>query len=91
MKPHIAELLLTTAIDAGSDLEIRSDYSGRGMYGEATTAVMADNWKHFLLVVAHTVEHLTENDPDDGKTLNDLYDDLEHLKSDSLGLGLIFY
>ncbi len=35
-----ATAIVTRAADDGTDLDLRTDYSGRGMYGETTAAVV---------------------------------------------------
>lgn len=40
MEAQAAELLQEASNDL---LEVRSDYSGRGMYGDRTTALVGDN------------------------------------------------
>lgn len=42
MKLEDAERIVELALDHGHDMELREDYSGRGMYGKETTAVIGD-------------------------------------------------
>lgn len=83
MRQALATLL---AEDMG---EIRDDYSGRGMYGDNTFAVVFDcqsDFQNALVFAAYAIGR--DDSPDSAE------DDLQALSSlrlDSMGLGIVVY
>ena len=72
---------------------LHPDYSGRGMYGEVTPAISLDGNRSGVLVGAAIMAIVCERDSTEP---DDLYDDLCDsgvlpTRSDSLGLGMIYY
>lgn len=52
MKLDVAEQIVQSAESMGIEAELRDDYSGRGMYGETTVAVVISSWTKFAAAVA---------------------------------------
>jgi len=98
MKLETAELLIDTARTYGLAIEpYEGTYSGRGMYGEGTHAVLFDDHATLLECVALSVRNVMEyaTDLDEigevRKKVNMHAAELGRLRFDSLGLQLIAY
>lgn len=98
MQTEISEFVLSDAIDlAGLDHDqLRTDYSGRGMYGSTCVGIVG-TLNHAILFV--TALALIENDPFEEETMTSL-DAMEAIgefvrgytmSQDSMGLDSIFY
>lgn len=63
-----------------AEMDFRTDYSGRGMYGKTCVGVTGDTAKlvHFVLLVGE-------------KDLDFALDNLTNMSQDSMGLDTIFY
>ena len=90
MRKEIADLLTE---DTG---EVQSDYSGRGMYGKTTHAVVFDDDGEFeaaLLDAAFELGLNTANDDDDltFELQRSRVAELRNLRKDSMGLGIVVY
>lgn len=79
MKAHIAELICSV----NGSLELRENYSGRGMYGNTTTAIVFDSHNEFL---AACVEAALNSDDFD-----EFLDEISRFSYDSMGLSKIVY
>lgn len=92
MRKEIAEMI----VDYGSDLKLHEDYSGRGMFGNTTTAITCDEVDDFFSAVGDLMFDMIlramrkgmEYDIKDAEELRDL---LSTFRQDSLGLGRIIY
>lgn len=87
MKGSSAEALVMAARELGIDAEIRENYSGRGMNGETTCAVVLDYLDRLPAIAAHAameIEHMEED-------ASDLVEDLMQLRHDALGRETIVY
>jgi hypothetical protein len=84
MKENVANMLCNFG-----DLELREDYSGRGMFGETTFAVSGDDIE-FYDALANSIEAIYADDYPNVE-MWELTDLLRHIKTDSLGRGTIFY
>lgn len=89
MMSRTAEALRLGADDAGHDLKVIDDYSGRGMRGKITVAVSVHNITELISIVAHAV--VIETTTGDQEYLQEFLDDLRHLSTDSFGLGIVVY
>lgn len=64
--------------------ELREDYSGRGMYGKTTAAVVFDGEQEFYSAIAEVMEC----DIEDRETVANA---LRNIRTDNMGKGMIFY
>lgn len=72
--------------DEGGDL--RDDYSGRAMYGKTTYAVTFDSRSDFERALVRAAYELGSKGSDDVEAV---LNDLDNLRSDSMGLGIVVY
>jgi hypothetical protein len=82
MRQEVAELLTE---DMG---EIREEYSGRGMYGKTTHAVVYDSrgdYERALIYAAYEVGNRGNDD------VEGILGELSNLGSDSMGMGIVVY
>lgn len=98
MKLETAKALVDTAYDMGhtqEDISLREDYSGRGMYGKSTAAVVVDNIA-FLACIAFELGASLESRggtaiDEIGGAMENISQDLKNLRSDSMGRGYVVY
>lgn len=78
MDKKVAEAIVDACYNQGYDADIYEGYSGRFMYGKETTGVTVDS----ISVVVQSVINESE-----------LFEDLNinELRNDSMGLGIIIY
>lgn len=77
----------TLLVEVNPDLELREEYSGRGMFGDKTSGVTGDI-NDFILAVASVAYDLGM----EGDGFDEFQDDLNNLKTDSMGRdSTIFY
>jgi len=81
MRQEAAELIAAEDYD----LEVRDDYSGRGMYGEATSAVVASDPSCMFRALAE----IMENGDDEDRA--EVAEAIRGLRSDSMGRGVVYY
>ena len=91
MKKELAEIL----VDYG-DFEIYEDYSGRGMYGKATTGIQCDSVEEVLGAVGELfftmiLDAKDEGEDYDTEMADELKEFLANYQYDSLGVGYIVY
>ncbi len=85
MKDSVAHAI----VEAGNgEVEIYENYSGRGMFGKCTTAITCDQSQQ-VFALARAVRNATRDN--DEKLVEELLDFSQSMKSDSLGLGMIYY
>jgi hypothetical protein len=94
MKLALAKFIAQKIEDlTGEEVDIRENYSGRGMYGENTAAIVTNR----PLEIADTMVHAyLDAFPDEIDELQDAMNeeegpDFDGFKSDSMGKGYIFY
>lgn len=69
--------------------EIHEDYSGRGMYGETTTAVVLDSENDFYKAIAGIFNDcMLDSNMHDADLIIQY---LKNVKMDNLGTGIIIY
>jgi len=68
--------------DGVSPVEIRDGYSGRGMYGEQTFAIVVDDVCDLIPALLRQAQEDPESVPDFS---------LFKLRQDSMGLGIVLY
>jgi Pyruvate/2-oxoacid:ferredoxin oxidoreductase gamma subunit len=80
---------LANALDVmGYNASVYSDYSGRGMFGETTTAVQVqDEFPDVSNAIRKQLAHMDDDELEEGED----YPDPASIRSDSMGLGGIFY
>lgn len=81
MKAELAKAIMSAAEVIGLELEHRAEYSGRGMYGKSTDAVIGDQGD-FLQACCYAAGTL---DAESGLGLDELCDAVRNLRSDSMG------
>ena len=69
------EAIIAAANEIGKDMEIREDYSGRGMFGEGTTAIVYGSQSDLIVCIATAAinvkgeedyyDNLADNTPDE--------------------------
>ncbi len=94
MKQWVAEALAKEAEDLGIEVEIRIDYSGRGMYGKETVGVVVDNPLTLIHLAANVVAGLSEareEDPEATDKMRAFSKELTGLRMDSMGTQTIVY
>lgn len=87
MNIDTAWLLDNAAAVLDIDLDIREDYSGRGMYGVTTVAVVLDRASD-LAAIAFEAGRATAHDRDEAA---EAVHDLRNLRQDSMGHGVVVY
>ena len=78
--------------DKESMPRIRENYSGRWMYGKGTTAIVCSDLMAVTAAIAfETLERLGYNNDteDEAAELADMFEDIRHLQTDSMGLSSI--
>jgi hypothetical protein len=65
--------------------EMREDYSGRGMYGASTHAVVFDSFNDFLSAVGAIMQNCDEEE------CNKVGTAMHKVKTDSMGTGIVIY
>lgn len=78
MDRKTADLIIEAAGEIGVEVELREDYSGRGMYGENTTAIVMDDPMELLLVCLH----IGATHPE---LVEEIGEDLRRIRTDSMG------
>jgi len=84
-----ANLLKQAADKVGLDLTIRDNYSGRGMYGRETTAVILDSI--LLLTPIHGQAYIDLAKAGDIDGMEELLDDLTAIHYDNMGRDIVVY
>jgi len=89
MDKHIAEGIEEGAQDFGKEVEVREDYSGRGMYGDTTTALIASDISDVIVGMIQFAVNMKE--AEDDETIDLICKTAEHLRTDQMGLGIVVY
>ncbi|MDF7826969.1 hypothetical protein P4B35_23295 [Pontiellaceae bacterium B12227] len=82
MKQELANLL--QSYDPTMTMEVRNDYSGRGMFGKETAAIVTDD----SAAILQTVVSIAKEDPE---ALEEFQEDDFRFRQDSLGRDSIIY
>lgn len=82
------EALVEGAAIAGVDLDGRSDYSGRGMFGRETCAAVVASIGDLVAAAAAAAFELTRDEEVDHSAF---LDDLKDLRADSRGNRIVVY
>jgi hypothetical protein len=93
MKKSTADAIKHTLGWAGTECEVRDEYSGRGMYGDKTAAIVGTQ-SEIIYVLAETARYLgrmeerAEHEGDCGeaeKASDEFMKDIQRLRWDSMG------
>jgi len=89
MELQAAQGIVDAAEAEGVELQVRESYSGRGMYGAETAAIVADDLGDLLVGIAR---YCGELDPcqDDAK-ICDVVHFCQSMRQDSMGRGIVVY
>ena len=87
MKKETAIELERVAVGEGLELDVDSNYSGRGMMGETTYAVSVPNQAKFTTIVALTASYM---EPDSDESVA-FCEDCKNFRFDNLGRGIVVY
>jgi hypothetical protein len=74
---------------ADSQIEVVTDYSGRGMFGEMTTAITFSDWFIFCRAVAEVSASLVA--PTDTKAAERFASEMGRIRTNNLGRNIIVY
>lgn len=86
MDMELAEMIIEAMENNGHEAELRSDYSGRGMYGKSTHGVVIECGIGIAMAAVISNADIFVDD-DDGEPIFVI----ESIRSDSMGLGTILY
>lgn len=87
MKLELAKMIVDALEQNGDEAELRKDYSGRGMYGKTTAAIVTEASP--ILIGFLAAQSICDNEGEEG-----LFDfDTRDLpkQSDSMGLSKVYY
>ena len=87
MDMELAEMIIEAMENNGMDAELRSDYSGRGMYGKSTHGiVIEDGIGNVMAAIINNADIFVD---EDGDPIFSGF--IELIRSDSMGLSNILY
>ena len=85
MDMELAEMIIEAMENNGHEAELRSNYSGRGMFGKSTHGIIIECG--IGVVMAAVISNADIFVDDDGEPIFVI----ESIRSDSMGLGTILY
>ena len=85
MLKELAETIVSACEKEGFTAQLYIDYSGRGMYGDKTTGVVADSEGDLLCAIVNNSDMFDDHCSEYGQS------DRSDFRVDSMGLGLIIY
>jgi len=85
MKAKTADALKEAADSMGIELQVRDDYSGRGMYGKTTHAVVGE-LNTIFQCIAFAASDIVDED-----NLDDFTWEMGKLRRDSMGFDIVIY
>lgn len=93
MQRELADFIIQACENCDTFFEdmptIRENYSGRGMYGKETTAIVCSDLMAIMAAIAcETVERLGYNNDTEDEAA-DMFEDIRHLQTDSMGRSSI--
>lgn len=91
MKMSTAQALQRAAEELGVQCDIRDAYSGRGMYGRHTWAVIVTGAHVIAPIAAQAMKMIKEAGTIDGQEETDLVQDLLKLRTDDMGFDKVVY
>jgi len=84
MEKELAEKIVEAIENNGGEAHVREGYSGRGMYGKSTYGVVVDDGDIVSSIISCANLFV------DGYE-NPIFDFPEKIRSDNMGLGMIYY
>jgi hypothetical protein len=88
MKIETAKAIVEAANVIGLEVQLREDYSGRGMYGSTTAGVIGDPGD-----ITACAAYAAFVQGEEGKDVEneEMVEDLRSMRSDSMGRDMIYY
>ena len=87
MRQETANLIVKFSDELDFEVELRSDYSGRSMYGRTTHAIVTDNQPNFIAAVAAAYSELEPG----SEEASDFVEDCKTFRFDQMGKGIVVY
>lgn len=91
MEKAIAKHIIAAAEVIGLELELREDYSGRGMYGSETVAICGSDreFRQACCYAAGTIDSQPKNEEDseDVFDLDQFCEEMASLRTDNMGMS----
>ena len=87
MKESIIKRIEEAANELGFEVEVRDEYSGRGMFGETAHAIVMNDENDFY-VAAISVAFKIDNDTEES---DDFIQDMQDITFDSMGSSIVAY
>ena len=87
MTNELAKMLDVSGAEVGVDFEVIGNYSGRGMMGDQTAAVVVGSWTDMLAVVANLGGNVAARHGG----CDHLVSELQNLRMDNLGRQVVIY
>jgi hypothetical protein len=81
--------LLADTLGGRIDIEVMSEYSGRGMYGEQTSGVVVDSMAEFLSALGTYLSNAECQD--EAETIREIGEAIRDLNVDNMGMSIILY
>ena len=93
MRQELKDLFLGAGAETycGASGDLRPMYSGRGMYGDSTYAVVFDNEKDFKDAMVDIAFQLGIGSERGFEGEDEIADELKRLRIDNLGLSIVVY
>lgn len=85
MELILAETLKNAMLDMGEECRIYDNYSGRGMRGKSTTGIVVDNITDLITAILVNAYYFVNSEGES------IFEDINYLKIDNLGMKTIIY
>ena len=79
MNRELAEHLVHLLQDSGEEADLRTDYSGRGMYGSTTAGIVCSGTEVILYTVLINIDQFVE------EGCYPIYENIDEFRTDSMG------
>jgi hypothetical protein len=89
MELQIAEKILEASRELGFECTLNESYSGRGMYGNTTAALIFEKINHFVASVVYVATEIKDEDEDICD--EDIIETAIQMQQDNMGLRTIIY
>jgi len=91
MRKETVDAIMEANDCIGLDLDRRDDYSGRGMYGSETAAIVGCSGE-LMQCIAQAAADIVKSNPDDDTPLEEFIEDIGKMRTDSMGRSsMVFY
>lgn len=93
MKLEVAKAIEKAGQDLGFEMSVYENYSGRGMYGSATTGIVYDNLSDLLQATAQAMADILDESEGSNESLDDesFIVELGQIRQDQMGRSGIVY